>query len=116
MGLDLRQISITAWTRYILCTAARSRLVPSFPPYAVNFLAFNAVFGTLIGAVTARVPAFAALGMPSFLWLVAGLFAYEMGAGLVLKTHPSALLTMPWRAAGLVTSFLCCYATLALMS
>jgi hypothetical protein len=95
---------------------ARSTLVPSFPPILVHFLSFNALFGILIGALTARVPAFTAIGIPSFLWLVAGLFAFEMGAGLILKTHPAALLTMPWRAAGLILSFVCCYATLAMLS
>ena len=91
--------------------------MPSLQPFTVHFLAFNAVFGILIGATAARVPAFAALGIPTFLWLaVAGLFAFEMCAGLLLKTHPSALLTMPWRVAGLMVSFFCCYATLTLMS
>ena len=90
--------------------------MPSLPPILFHFLGFNVIFGILIGAVSARVPAFSTLGIPSFLWLVAGLFAFEMGAGLVLKAHPAALLTMPWRVAGLVVSFLCCYATLALMS
>jgi hypothetical protein len=89
--------------------------VPSIQPILVNFLAFNAVFGILIGLLTARVPAFQAIGIPSFLWLVAGLFAFEMTAGLLLKAHPSTLLTMPWRVAGLVLAFLCCYATIAVM-
>jgi hypothetical protein len=39
-----------------------------------------------------------------------------MGAGLILKTHPSALFTMPWRAAGLAVSFVGCYVAIALMS
>jgi hypothetical protein len=90
--------------------------VPLPPPITVHLLGFNAVFGTLIGALTARVPTFSAIGIPSFLWLVAGLFAFEMIAGLILQTHPSALVTMPWRVAGLVTAFVCCYATLALLS
>jgi hypothetical protein len=90
--------------------------MPPIQPILVHFLAFNTLFGLAIGAATARVPAFTALGMPPFLWLVAGLFAFEMGAGLILKTHPSALLTMPWRAAGLAVSFACCYAAMALMS
>lgn len=90
--------------------------MPPIQPILFHFLAFNALFGLVIGAATARVPAFTALGMPSFLWLVAGLFVFEMGAGLILKTHPSALLTMPWRAAGLAVSFVCCYATITLMS
>ena len=94
----------------------RRILVPPFPPITFLLLGFNAIFGTLIGTLTARVPTFSAIGIPSFLWLVAGLFAFEMIAGLVLQTHPSALVTMPWRVAGLVTAFVCCYATLALLS
>ena len=90
--------------------------MPSFPPILIHLLAFNVLFGILIGALTARVPAFTTIGIPSFLWLVAGLFAFEMTAGLLLKTHPSELLTMPWRAAGLVLAFVCCYATLAILS
>ena len=90
--------------------------MPSLQPLTVQFLAFNALFGILIGATSARVPAFSTLGVPSFLWLIAGLFAFEMTAGLILKAHPSALLTMPWRVAGLIVSFACCYAALALLS
>lgn len=90
--------------------------MPSLQPFLIHFLGFNVLFGALIGALTARAPAFTALGMPSFLWLVAGLFAFEMTAGLILKAHPSTLLTMPWRAAGLAVSFACCYGTLALMA
>jgi hypothetical protein len=90
--------------------------MPPIQPILVYLLAFNALFGLLIGAATARVPAFTTLGMPSFLWLVAGLFAFEVGAGLIFKTHPSALLTMPWRAAGLAVSFVCCYTAIALLS
>jgi hypothetical protein len=82
----------------------------------ILLLLFSVVFGVLVGLLTVRVPAFTALGMPSFLWLVAGLFAFEMLAGLFLNAHPSALLTMPWRAGGLALSFLCCYAAIALLS
>ena len=90
--------------------------MPSLPPILIHFLAFNVLFGILIGVSTARVPAFTAIGIPSFLWLLAGLFAFEMTAGLILKTHPSALLIMPWRVAGLALAFLCCYTTLAILS
>lgn len=90
--------------------------MPSFQPILLHFLTFNALFGILIGLLTARVPAFTSVGIPSFLWLVAGLFAFEMIAGLVLKTHPSTLLTMPWRAGGLVLAFLSCYATIAMLA
>jgi hypothetical protein len=90
--------------------------VQSIPPVLFHFLGFNALFGILIGALTARVPAFAAIGLPSFLWLVAGLFAFEMAAGLLLQKHPSTLMTMPWRVGGLVLAFVCCYTTLAMLS
>jgi hypothetical protein len=77
---------------------------------------FNILFGALVGVLTARVPAFTALGMPAFLWLVAGLFAFELIAGLLLNAHPSTLLSMPWRAAGLAVAFLSCYGAIALLS
>jgi len=91
-------------------------LMASFDLVRISLLVFSVAFGFLVGVLTVHVPAFTALGMPSFLWLVAGLFAFEMLAGLLLNAHPSALLTMPWRAGGLALSFLCCYAAIALMS
>jgi hypothetical protein len=90
--------------------------VQSIPPVLFHFLGFNVLFGTFIGALTARAPAFAAIGVPSFLWLVAGLFAFEMTAGMILEKHPSTLITMPWRVGGLMLAFVCCYATLAMLS
>jgi ABC-type xylose transport system permease subunit len=90
--------------------------VQSLPPILFHFLGFNALLGILIGALTARVPAFATMGIPSFLWLVAGLFAFEMMAGMILDKHPSTLMTMPWRVGGLMLAFVCCYATLAILS
>ena len=77
---------------------------------------FNVLFGVLVGVLTVYVPAFSALGMPSFLWLVAGLFAFEMLAGLMLDAHPAALFSMPWRAGGLLLSFSSCYAVMAVLS
>jgi hypothetical protein len=88
----------------------------SFDLVRILLLLFSVAFGALVGVLTVRAPAFTALGMPSFLWLVAGLFAFEMSAGLLLSTHPSSLLTMPWRAGALALSFLCCYAAIALLS
>ena len=82
----------------------------------ISLLVFNALFGVLIGVLTVRVPAFTALGMPAFLWLVAGLFAFELVAGLIFNVHPATLLTMPWRAGALVLSFLGCYAVIAALS
>jgi hypothetical protein len=88
--------------------------MPPLPPPLLLFVTVNAVFGAVIGTITARVPAFEDL-IPTFLWLVAGLFVIETSAALVLKTHPSALIPMPWRVAALVVSFVFCYAALALM-
>ena len=88
----------------------------SFDLVRILLLLFSVAFGLLVGVLTVQVPAFTALGMPSFLWLVAGLFAFEMLAGLLLNAHPSALLSMPWRAGGLALSFLCCYAAIAFLS
>ena len=88
----------------------------SFDLVRILLLVFSIAFGLLVGVLTIHVPAFTALGMPAFLWLVAGLFAFEMLAGLLLNAHPASLLTMPWRAGGLALSFLCCYAAIALLS
>jgi len=88
----------------------------SFDPVRTSLIAFNILFGILVGVLTARVPAFTALGMPAFLWLVAGLFAFELAAGLILNAHPSTILTMPWRAGALALAFLSCYGAIALLS
>lgn len=90
--------------------------MPALSPLTIGFVLLNAIFGVIIGALTARAPAFNALGVPSFLWLVAGLFAFEMAAGVALKANPSSLIAMPVRVSGLVMSFICCYATLAFMT
>ena len=90
--------------------------MPSAHRIRIYLVVFNLLFGSLIGALTARVPAFANLGMPPFLWLVAGLFAFEMCAGLLLGAHPATLLSMPWRAAGLAVSFVSCYAAISTMT
>jgi len=94
----------------------RETLMASFDLVRILLLLFSVAFGVLVGVLSVRVPAFTGLGMPSFLWLVAGLFAFEMSAGLLLNAHPSSLLSMPWRAGALALSFLCCYATIALLS
>jgi len=86
------------------------------PSAAAHLVGFNAILGVLVGALTARIPEFSAIGMPTFLWLVAGLFVSEMIAGLLLKAHPSSLFTMPWRAAALCASFIGCYGALAVLS
>ena len=83
---------------------------------ALIFLAYNAALGFAIGSLAARSALFANLGIPTFLWLVAGLFAFEMAAGLAMKAHPSTLLTMPWRAAGLFVSFVACYGVLGVLT
>ena len=88
----------------------------SAPRIRIYLVVFNILFGSLIGVLTARLPAFSSLAMPPFLWLVAGLFAFEMVAGLLLAAHPATLLSMPWRAAGLALSFVSCYAMIALMT
>lgn len=83
--------------------------MPALSPFAIVFVLFNAVFGVIIGVLTARVPSFGALGIPSFLWLVAGMFAFEMAAGFALNAHPSSLITMParWRNRAGLHQLLC---------
>ena len=86
--------------------------MPHISGFQVIFLIFNLALGLAVGASAARSTWFSTLGIPTFLWLVAGLFAFEMVAGLALKKHPTALLSMPWRVAGLIASFAACYLTL----
>jgi hypothetical protein len=85
-------------------------------PLTIGVVVFSVLFGSAIGALTARVPAFGSIGIPSFLWLVAGQFAFEMLVGIALRAHPSVLIAMPLRFAALVLSFLSCYATVAILS
>jgi len=70
---------------------------------------------TIVGTAAALSPAFAALGIPTFAWLVVGMLIVEVLAGLALKTHPSAIVTMPTRVAGLMTSFVVCYVMLGVL-
>jgi hypothetical protein len=84
-------------------------------PLTIGFLTFSLVFGGIIGMLTARVPGFSALGLPSCLWLVAGQFAFEMLLGIVLNTHPSALIAMPLRLGALLLSFIGCYSSLVFL-
>ena len=69
----------------------------------------------LVGWGSARNPFFAGLGIPSFAWLVLGMLAFELVAGLVLKAHPSTILSMGWRIAGLLVSFAVCYASVGIL-
>jgi hypothetical protein len=79
------------------------------------FLTYNAVIGMLVGWGSARSPFFTGLGIPSFAWLVLGMLAFELVAGLVLKAHPSAILSMGRRITGLLVSFAVCYAGVAML-
>jgi hypothetical protein len=69
----------------------------------------------LVGWGSARSAFFTGLGIPSFAWLVMGMLAFELVAGLVLKAHPSTILSMGWRMAGLLVSFVICYAGMAML-
>jgi len=53
--------------------------------------------------------------MPSFAWLVLGMLAFELLAGLALRAHPATVLSMGSRTTGLLISFLVCYATAAML-
>jgi hypothetical protein len=111
--------SDTASLRVSVYTAARGECnsrMPSLSATQLLFLVYNAATGLLIGALSARIPAFAGLGIPTFAWLVLAMLAFEMLAGLVLKAHPSTIIAMPLRLAGLMASFACCYAILAVLN
>ena len=88
--------------------------MPRISPGQILFLAINAIIGLCVGTA-ALSPAFAALGIPTFAWLVVGMLLVEVLAGLALKTHPSAIVTMPIRIAGLITSFVVCYVMLGVL-
>lgn len=79
------------------------------------FLATNALIGLAVGTAAARSQQFAALGVPNFAWLVGGMLALEVLAGLALKAHPSNLISMALRIAALVASFAVCYITLEVL-
>jgi hypothetical protein len=79
----------------------------------IFFLAVNAALGLAVGTVAARSPDAAPLQLPAFAWLVAGMFLFELVAGFLLKKHPSAIISMPVRVAGLVVSVVLCYLMVA---
>ena len=81
----------------------------------ILFVAVNAMIGLFVGTAVALRPDFAALGIPTFVWLVLGMLLVEVLAGLALKTHPSAIVTMPVRIAALLTSFVVCYVLLGVL-
>jgi hypothetical protein len=89
--------------------------MPRISPGQILFLAINAIIGLCVGTAAALSAAFAALGIPTFAWLVVGMLIVEVLAGLALKTHPSAIVTMPTRVAGLMTSFVVCYVMLGVL-
>ncbi len=89
--------------------------MPRISAGQILFLAINAIIGLCVGTAAALSPAFAALGIPTFAWLVVGMLLVEVLAGLALKTHPSAIVTMPIRVAGLMTSFVVCYVMLGVL-
>jgi hypothetical protein len=69
----------------------------------------------LVGWGSARSPFFTGLGLPLFAWLVLGMLAFELAVGLALRAHPATLLSMGLRIAGLLVSFVVCYATLGIL-
>jgi hypothetical protein len=89
--------------------------MPRISAGQILFLAINAIIGLCVGTAAALSPAFAALQIPTFAWLVVGMLIVEVLAGLALKTHPSAIVTMPTRVAGLMTSFVVCYVMLGVL-
>ena len=89
--------------------------MPQLSAGQILFLAINAVIGLCVGTAAALSPDFAALRIPPFAWLVVGMLLVELMAGLALKAHPSALVTMPIRVAGLIMSFVVCYVMLGVL-
>jgi len=89
--------------------------MPRLSALQVLFLVVNAAIGLAVGTAAVRSPQFAAVQIPTFVWLVLGLLACELLTGLALKTHPAAAISMPLRMAGLIVSFAACYVTLGLL-
>ena len=89
--------------------------MPQLSSLQVLFLAVNAAIGLAVGTAAVRSPQFSALQIPTFAWLVFGMLAFELLAGLVLKAHPANAISMPLRAAGIIVSFAVCYVTLGVL-
>ena len=68
-----------------------------------------------MSSAAARSPQFAALSVPTFVWLVLGMLAFELLAGLALKAHPSTIVSMPLRFAALMLSFAVCCVMLGML-
>jgi ABC-type xylose transport system permease subunit len=83
-------------------------------PRQLIFIAVNAAIGALVGLASVQGYLPGQLRLPTFVWLVLGMLAVELLAGLALKMHPSALVTMPARFAALAVSFIACYAIIGL--
>jgi hypothetical protein len=81
----------------------------------ILFLAVNAAIGLAVGTAAARSPQFVALQIPTFAWLVLGMLAFELLAGVALKMHQAAVVSLPLRLAGLIVSFVVCTITLGLL-
>jgi hypothetical protein len=83
--------------------------MPSLSPLQIVFMAYNAIVGVAVGASSAFNPWFEQLGLPLFGWLIAAMFAFEVVAGLTMKVHPSAAISMGTRIAALSLSCLACF-------
>jgi len=90
--------------------------MPPVSAFQLVLLAYNLALGLAVGTSAARSTIFANLGIPTFMWLLVGLLAFEVVAGLVMNKHPATLLSMPWRIAGLSASFAACYLTLGALT
>lgn len=80
------------------------------------FLAANLFLGALVGLATVHVPGFAALPVPQFGWLVAGVLVTDLATGAATRTHPTAVITMPVRIAALALSMVAALAVTAALT
>ena len=74
-------------------------------PTSALFVAVNAALGALIAILTQALPAFKALPVPTFAWLVIALFLADLAFGALRGVHPSQNLTMPVRLVALIASY-----------
>lgn len=80
------------------------------------FVVVNAILGASVAVLAHAVPAFSAIPIPTFAWLVIALFLADVAFGALRGTHPAATLTMPARLVALIASYGANFLTMALLA
>lgn len=90
--------------------------MPKLTHFHIGFLVANALLGLIIGLAHARVPAMQGTAVPLLAWLVAGLLVLDLIFGRIAGVHPTQAISMPFRLAALVISYLAAAAVPALLA